>query len=120
MKTDELGASEKLSVHIKSAVFCRDDRHDAHHGDWRSMGASGSATGHRDWSEDEIQLVEWTKREQGLAKRSPHMANASFSDQSRSTTDMHDDQWSARPSHPVSQPGDWERKRPQPDISLGI
>ncbi|KAG0632028.1 hypothetical protein M758_1G299300 [Ceratodon purpureus] len=94
-------------------------RHDGQ-GEWAShrayQGGSGPPTGHRDWSEDEIQLVEWTKREQGLGKGIAHMASGSFSDQSR--TDMQEDQWSARPSNSVSL-GDWERKRQLPDISLG-
>lgn len=91
--------------------MCIADRHDGHE-EWSNRAYHGPPTGHRDWSEDEIQLVEWTKREQGLAKG----AASSFSDQSR--IDMHEDRWSARPSSSVSG-GDWERKRQQPDINLG-
>lgn len=97
-------------------------RHDGHESEWNNRAyqpaSSGPPTGHhRDWSEDEIQLVEWRKREQGLAKGAHVTAAAgSFSDQSR--IDMHEDRWSVRPSTSVSA-GDWERKRPQPDISLG-
>jgi hypothetical protein len=83
-------------------------RHDGH-GEWPSRRAyhAASGPGHRDWSEDEIHLVEWTK---GLPQGSAQMAAGSFSDQSRT-----EDQWSARPSSSV----DWERKRQQPDTHLG-
>lgn len=74
----------------------------------QSTEATGNRAGHRDWSADEIQLVEWTKREQGLIKVN---SAASLSGHS---IDIHNqgDQWSRRPS-PV--PVEWERKRQQPD-----
>lgn len=89
-------------------------RHDGHE-EWSNRAyqpAAGPLAGHRDWSEDEIQLVEWTKREQGVAKGA-QTAGVSFSDHSR--VDTHDDRWTARPSTSA----DWERKRQQPDISHG-
>ncbi|XP_024383450.1 uncharacterized protein [Physcomitrium patens] len=90
-------------------------RHDGH-GEWtnRAFVPSGLPSGHRDWSENKIQLVEWRKREESLAKSS-HMAGNSFSNQSR--IDMHEDEWPTRPSHSVTL--DWERKRQQPDSIEG-